>query len=107
MDMLAQVQESVDIAKSVLETSQQYGFAAYCLGVLFLTGVVGVTLYFWKVVIPEREARVSVLKALSDSSAKTAVSIELMTASLTRLESDVDSIKTGVAELRLKSKLGQ
>ena len=64
--LLAQTREAADVASKLIETSNQYGFAALALMVFFLTVCLGAIVHFVKVVVPERDARVKAHEKLAD-----------------------------------------
>ena len=64
--LLAQTREAADVAKQLLETSNQYGFAALALTVFFLTVCLATIIHFVKVVVPERDARVKAHERLAE-----------------------------------------
>jgi hypothetical protein len=94
--LLAQIQEGTELAKQVLKTSSDYGFAAFALMVLFVTVAIGAAIHFVKVVCPERDARIK-------SQEKVANCMTVMTAQDIRQTALLE--QQAVANGEIKSKL--
>lgn len=65
--MLAQTEQVINEAGKLVAISNQYGFPAVCLMVVFIAIAGGLTVYFFKVVCPERDSRIKVLENLGTS----------------------------------------
>jgi hypothetical protein len=104
---LAQIGEAVQAANKVLDQSAQYGFLGYALAVVYLTMIGGLGLHFWKVVLPERDARIKstqsmneCLATLSQQSIRTTAVLESQEALLQKLDNRLSTIENAVEQHR-------
>jgi len=105
--LLAQISEAMQTANKVLDKSAEYGFLGYALAVVYLTMIGGLGLHFWKVVLPERDARIKstqsmseCLTTLSQQSIKTTAVLEAQEELLQKLDGRLSTIENTVEQRR-------
>jgi hypothetical protein len=102
LSVVAQAAEAAQAVDKVLDVSSQYGFPAFCLAVLFMSALGGLSLYFWKVVLPERDARIEVQRSIGISLSALQLSHATSVETLRLLRDDVSDQKETLSRVDMR-----
>lgn len=92
MSIMAQISDTVKAASDLANSAAQFGFLAQLVMVLILIGAGGLTLYVWKVVVPERNARIAQMEKHADAAVQNSTALALIGKSLESISQVVQTL---------------